>query len=314
MFPESSARVSLDLRHLQTFLIVAEEMSFSRAAKRLGISQPPLSRQISRLEANLGIKLFERTRPQIKLTAAGKVFAEHASGLLQQFEHSVQLAKRIANGNQGELKIAIDSAVPACDRAVSLTKNLGKNAIIQEMAHGEQCKAIQAHQMDIGFMAPQRVPGDLIIHVLKYEPLVVILPSHHPLAIKSQLSFYDLADEPFVMHKDYADIVTLNMRYSLQLSQFQPPVVQTASDRHLIMSFVAAGLGISLLPASTIASCPRNDIVHLPLEQNIEIISLAAVWHRNNTNPDLTTFIDLIKQQMPDMRLNRISEPVSLSV
>lgn len=120
----------IELRHLQTFLAVVEEMSFSRAAERLGIAQPPLSRQIQRLEATLDVKLFERTRPQITLTSAGEIFVKGARSVLQQVEQSVQLTQLASQGRAGHLTVGLDSSAPAVIRFFKRFKRTGRNTLI----------------------------------------------------------------------------------------------------------------------------------------------------------------------------------------
>ena len=111
---------SIELRHLQAFLAVADELSFSRAAERLGISQPPLSRLIQRLEAKLDVQLFDRSRAQVHLTAAGEVFAQNAEQIMRQMEQGIRDTRLVSQGLMGQLVVAVDGSAFACDRAVQM--------------------------------------------------------------------------------------------------------------------------------------------------------------------------------------------------
>lgn len=296
-----SQATSLSFRHLQTFLIVAEEMSFSQAAERLGIAQPPLSRQVQRLESQLNVKLFERTRPQIRLTAAGQIFAKTAKTILQQMESSMAAVKLVERGLVGQLSIGIDSASPACDLAVKLMSLYQKQQVdiefkLHELSSLQQLKALRLGQIDIGFQLPQTLPTDIKAQTLVREPLVIALPSDHVLATQSRLTLVDLDEIPLVIDSRLTNVLIADMHYTHLRSQ----ITQTISDSRLLMSVVASGAALSIIPASIEHSQPHSDVVFLPIVPSIEVISLTAVWnqHPSSTIAPLIDFLGTLSSKI----------------
>ena len=309
MVSGSLQQPAIDLRHLQTFLAVVEEMSFSRAAERLGIAQPPLSRQIQRLEAKLEVKLFDRTRPRIQLTNAGEVFADGARRILQQVDQSVRITQLVNQGFTGQLMVGVDSAAPACDYAVQVLHAYQQQCPnlqvhVKEMNVDAQLESLQDGAIDVGFMAPCPIPDDLSMDILVQEPLVAVLPSTHPLTNQDEVSLSELRGESLIMDTrrfegwdgpgdTHCAQVTQRL---LQDALFWPNIIQSASDSRLILSFVAAELGVSILPASIRKSAPRSDVVFRPIVPTIMMASLAAVWSCQNKRAVVTPFLDHLAQ------------------
>ncbi|MBT9313651.1 LysR family transcriptional regulator [Leptothoe kymatousa] len=285
---------SLSFRNLQTFLIIAEEMSFSQAAERLGIAQPPLSRQVQRLESQLNVKLFERTRPRIRLTDAGQIFAETAKSILQQMENSMQAVQLVEQGLVGHLSIGIDSAAPACDRAVQLISSYQRQYTdiefkIHELSGSQQLTALRLGHIDMGFLVPPTIPKDIKAQTLVEESLVIALPAEHPLAAQPQITLADISQSPLVMNDHHSQILMAHGQYA----DLQSQIKQTISDSRLLMSLVASGLGLSVVPISISHSHSRPDIAFRPIVPNIQVVSLAAVWHQYPKST-IAPFIDFL--------------------
>lgn len=301
MVSGSLQQPSIELRHLQTFLTVVEEMSFSRAAERLGIAQPPLSRQIQRLEAKLEVKLFDRTRPHIQLTSAGEVFADGAQRILQQVDQSVRVTQLANQGIVGQLTVGVDSSSAACDQAVQLLHSYQERCPsvqveVKEMHVDAQLRALQAGEIDLGFVAPCPIPEDLSMEILVQEPLVAVLPSTHSLVNQEQVSLKDLKDEPLIMDTRRFEGWSGIGDFLLQDAQFQPKIIQSASDSRLILSFVASGLGISILPASISKNAIRPEIAYRPIVPAIVMASLAAVWSGQNKRTVIAPFLEHLRE------------------
>ena len=301
MVSGSLQQPSIELRHLQTFLTVVEEMSFSRAAERLGIAQPPLSRQIQRLEAKLEVKLFDRTRPHIRLTNAGEVFADGARRILQQVNQSVRITQLVNQGMAGQLTVGVDSTSPGCDHAIQAIHAYRQEypdiqVQVREMNVDAQLKALQGGEIDVGFMTPCPLPDTLSMDILVQEPLVAVLPSTHPLAQQDTVSLSALRDEPLILDTRRLEGESGIGNRLLQDALLEPKVVQSASDSRLILSFVASELGVSILPASISKNSLRPEVVYRPISPTIMMASLAVAWSVQNERSVMNPFLDHLRQ------------------
>jgi DNA-binding transcriptional LysR family regulator len=288
----------MELRHLRYFVAVAEECHFGRAAARLRIAQPPLSRQIQALEAELGLTLFERTRRQVELTPAGTTLLAHARGIFEAVDLAVHEAQRASRGESGRIVVAYPSTfaysgLPELVRAFR-TKFPTVELALRELAPQLQLDAIRDHAVDVGFVrAPVDEPG-LTTELVRSEPLVVALPSGHPLAARKSIALGLLAKEPFVLFPRVR-----GPGYFDQLIQmcrdagFTPRIVQEAPQLDIV-SLVAAGLGVALLPES-IRKIRRSGIVLRPLVGSPRTELLVA-WMTRNPSTVLREFLDVVRR------------------
>lgn len=242
----------MELRHLRYFKVLAETLNFTRAAELLHIAQPPLSRQISQLEEELGTLLVVRERP-VRLTDAGRFFYKQACALLQQLELAVENTQRIGQGLRAWLGIGfapstLYTALPQLIRELRQDPELELG--LSEMTTLEQAEALKSGRIDIGF---GRIPiEDPAIEqlVISQDPLVAVLPKGHPLA-GQQLTLSQLAGEAFVLYPahprpSYADhVLALFAHQGINIS-----VGQWANELQTAIGLVAAGLGVALVPAS----------------------------------------------------------------
>lgn len=242
----------MELRHLRYFQAVAETLNFTRAAERLHIAQPPLSRQIQQLEELLGVELLERGRP-LRLTEAGRFFYEQSGTLLKQLENICDNTRRIGLGQRQWLGIGF---APSTLYAVlpELIRELRRDSELelglQEMTTLQQVEALKAGRIDIGF-GRIRI-DDPAIHqqVLREDPLVAVLPTGHPL-LGAPVSLEQLSREPFILYPanprpSYADhVLALFANHGLSIR-----VAQWSNELQTAIGLVAAGLGVALVPAS----------------------------------------------------------------
>lgn len=305
MLSKSLLKPSIEFRHLQSFLVVAEELSFSRAAERLGISQPPLSRQIQRLEAKLDIQLFDRSRSQVQLTDAGLVFAQSARQVMRQIEQGVRDAKQVSQGLMGQLMVAVDGDAFACDRAIQLISayQAGLPELhlqVEELNATAQIEALQLREIHLGFVASRfvaatQLPKGIMAAAVVRERLAVAFPVSHVLAISSQISLLDLADEAFVIAPSWLAYVR-SLAKTHHHIDFNPPVTQSIQDYRLMLSFVAAGKGISIVPASTEQRFHYANVIYRPLQLAPEADILSVIWCNEQTNPSVAASIKALTQ------------------
>lgn len=242
----------MELRHLRYFQAVAETLNFTRAAERLHIAQPPLSRQIQQLEELLGVELLERGRP-LRLTEAGRFFYEQSGTLLRQLENICDNTRRIGLGQRQWLGIGF---APSTLYAVlpELIRELRGDSELElglhEMTTLQQVEALKAGRIDIGFGRMRFDDPAIHQQVLREDPLVAVLPTGHPL-LGAPVSLEQLSREPFILYPanprpSYADhVLALFANHGLSIR-----VAQWSNELQTAIGLVAAGLGVALVPAS----------------------------------------------------------------
>ena len=194
----------MELRHLKYFVAVAEELHFSRAAERVGIAQPPFSQQIKGLEEEVGAPLLLRTKRRVELTAAGRAFLTEARKVLAQAGHALDMARRAARGEVGQLVVGfVSSAVYGKFASVfglMRARHPDVALVLQDLTSEEQVEAMKAHRLDVGLVRPPVLMAEAFtLRVIGREPLVAALPETHPLAKRKRLELAALAGEPFLL-------------------------------------------------------------------------------------------------------------------
>jgi DNA-binding transcriptional LysR family regulator len=250
--------MNIELRHLRYFVAVAEDLHFGKAANRLGISQPPLSQQILALEREIGARLFERSNRRVELTNAGSLFLKEAVEILGKVDSAAALAERIHRGEVGEVKIGFFGSAPFVDEFQRLVFDFRKqhpnvNLVLQEMSTYQQVDAILDGRLHLGFVRPlQPRPTPIQSVKISSERLAVVMRSDHSLASKDhELSVADLASEPLVTYaKSIGSGLYQKIADLCRDAGYSPKVAQEANTTPTMMGLVAAGIGISILPAS----------------------------------------------------------------
>jgi len=276
----------VELRHIRYFQAVAQTLNFTRAAERLNIAQPPLSRQIQQLEEHLGATLLERSRP-LQLTEAGRFFYEQSDTLLKQLEQLCENTRRIGQGQRQWLGIGF---APSTLYAVlpELIRELRRDADLelglQEMTTLQQIEALKSGRIDIGFGRIHFDDAAIYQEVLREDPLVAVLPVGHPL-IGQPISLERLSKERFVLYPanprpSYADHVLAlfaNHGMGIQVSQW-------ANELQTALGLVAAGLGITLVPAS-VQQQHRADLTYARLEESEAVSPIILSRRANDISP-----------------------------
>ncbi|OBZ22207.1 LysR family transcriptional regulator [Pseudomonas protegens] len=278
------------IRHLWLFLAVAEEQNFSRAAKRLGMSQSPLTEQIQVLEHALKVKLFDRSRRGAQLTPVGAAILPAVRKFAEQLERLELAVHEAVAGQTGLLTIgAITSAM--LDVLPPLIEQLKADypqltVSVREIDSVEAIPALEAGDIDLAFA---RLEGDLGASVrslpLTEDRLAVALPADHPLASRSRISLSSLANEPLVMFSRRVSPVYFdNLIATCRDSGFSPRVLHEVRSVASQIAFVSCGQGIALVPASLKTVAPDN-VVLRPLSQRLNVVTTAMAWNSTRANP-----------------------------
>ncbi|GAA5117228.1 LysR family transcriptional regulator [Luteolibacter yonseiensis] len=243
------------IRELECFMAVAEELSFTRAAKRLNLAQPPLSRHIKTLEEKIGARLFLREPRNVSLTAAGSLFYEETRNIPRRLIRAGEAARRCAIGETARLRLGFVSAVMN-DALVEVFREFReRHPQVQIMLHdvppGEQLKAIADGRLDGGFvgMATPDAAAGIGFFELRKEPLVCLLPSAHAFAGRKSIKLKSLADESFVaVSGESAPAFASHVRELCRAAGFRPRVILESPRAQAVALMVAAGSGVAILP------------------------------------------------------------------
>lgn len=285
----------MELRQLQYFLAVAEELNFSRAAERLRITQPPLSLQIQNLEKELGIPLFYRNNRHVELTEAGALFFNEVSKIFDHLHRAIENAQRTHHGEIGTLKVGfVGSAtydiLPSVLREFR-TLYPDVQVHLFEMSTPAQVQALRDKEIDIGVLRPPVHSDALYTKTVSTIPCVLAVPKQHPLLEKENVSLSDLSPYPFVMlsRKTWAGL------YNEILALCNPIIQQEALEFQTVIGLVAAGLGIAVVPQSAM-NLHAQDVVYLSLSNQLPIASMGVSWRRNDQSPLVKAFIEIAKE------------------
>ena len=292
----------MELRHLRYFVAVAEELHFGRAAERLHIAQPPLSRQIRDLERELGTPLFERGPGGAELTPAGRAFLPEARLTLAQAERAQRTAQRAARGETGRLRVGF---VDAATNSGILPDVLGFFRMhlpsiglsLFEMDQAQQADALRDGRIDLGILQSPPADADrwLRVESVHTEPLVAALPRGHKLSSRARLSLADLADEPFILFpRHVAPALYDDIMARCRAARFTPRVVQEAAGWHTVVSLVSAGVGVAFVPRS-LARSRHSGVVYRPVRDLRTELGLWATWKRGETSPVRQRFVTALK-------------------
>jgi DNA-binding transcriptional LysR family regulator len=300
----------MELRHLNYFITVAEELHFGRAAKRLNISQPPLSQQIRQLEEEIGVRLFNRTKRRVEITPAGVVFLAEARRIMTMSKDAVRSTIRADKGEIGRLAMGfIGSAnYSVLPQVIREYRRRFQNVELSltEMNTSHQLEALLGGNIHVGFLrSPQGIKEKgLAVEPVFQEPLVVALPRNHPLKREKTLPIRRLAKDSFIMIPRqlgpgfFDDLIVL-----CQKEGFSPSIVLEASQFHTVIGLVAAGLGIAVVPASMERSRIEGVIFRKITGGAKTVLNMA--WLANNESLVLKNFIDVARKVARSIHSNK---------
>jgi DNA-binding transcriptional LysR family regulator len=299
----------MELRHLRYFVAVAEELHFGRAAQRLHIQQPPLSRQIQDLEAELGFPLFERSRRRVELTPAGSALLGRTRQVFDALEVAVHDARSASEGESGRLVIGYPSSLAYSGLTELLrafrTRLPSVELSLRELPPGDQIDGLKAGSLDVGFVRTSLDDPTLAAELVRREALMVVLPDDHPLASRRSIPLKALAREPFVMFPRARGPAFYDQLMALcGTAGFTPRIVQEAAQLDIV-SMVAAGFGVSIMPSS-MRNFRRPSLAFRPIVGSPQT-ELLIVWRHQNLSPALHKFVDLVRILGVDRKLGRRS-------
>lgn len=277
----------MEFRLLRSFLVVAEELNIGRAAKRLFIAQPPLSKQIHQLEMELEVQLFERIPKGLKLTPAGETLVVEAKKIRLALEQATATVSKAGQGSLGRINIGFSGALPSSILPKMLAKTnqfypnidfhlhrkTNSNLVLESVANGD---------IDAGIvLLPISVPG-ICQKTISHHRLVAAVPISHPLANEAQISLKALQNESFITNHAYKGSVIREVFINAcKKLGFNPKIVKEADDTYSIIMLVAAGLGITIT-LEGLETLNDKEVKYLPLHDNDSYVDMAVVWREGN--------------------------------
>lgn len=295
----------MDLHHLQAFLAVAEELHFGRAADRLHIAQPPLSRTIKQLERDLGAQLFDRTTRSVRLTSAGEALVEPARQVVDGFRVARRAVRSAGRGETGRVRMGFAGpssylAVGQLGRTVR-EKHPGIELSLRSRTFGDEAlRSVMDGDLDLAIVRWTLAPPGIEHRILAVEHHVIVVPDEHPLADRDQLSMSELRDEEFVMlPADPGSIVREAFIRSAHAAGYAPNIVQTAPDSWTALALVAAGVGITFSVDAAFDNVIQEGIRAIPLAEGQEPTYSRLVWRKDDTNPALRAVLAASEEALP---------------
>ena len=307
-----SLGMTMELRHLRYFIAVAEEGHITRAAERLGMQQPPLSRQIKAIEREMDVQLFRRKARGVELTDAGRAFLDDARAMLGHLDHAFDTARRTARGEQGRISVGYTLFHPVVPRVIREFRQAFPlvSLTLEESSPYDLIERMQNDKIDVAFITLIADQEGVAIEPLLEEPRVVALPSGHPLARTENggdtaLSLKSLAGETFIVFgrpHGPPTIAANAVVAACQAAGFSPRVGQIVPNNRSRLNLVAANLGIALIAASL----QRNNIegvVYRRLKRAKQLkIPLNLVSRRGDPSAVVTQFLKLAKRTARNFR------------
>lgn len=299
----------MELRHIRYFIAVAEYLNFRKAAQRLHIAQPPLSRQIRQLEETLGVDLFTRDKRKVELTKAGHAFLEEARKLMVQAGHAVEAARQAQRGETGIVKVGIASGLGGVvsQSVFEFRKRWpGIEVECRDIFSSFQNDCLRKHEVDVGFLRPPLDHVSLDCELLYEEDFVVILPRSHRLAKRRALRIHDIADEPLIIFDRnfssglYDKILGLYSRHGLT-----PRLIPTHVEAHeeagaiMVASGKAIFMGAGAIVNRTVSGIHLASVHLNEPEAKIEVY---AAWRRDETSPAVNAFLDCVRATLPGQK------------
>lgn len=294
----------MQIHQLKYFITVAEELHFGKAAKRLNISQPPLSQQIKKLENNLGVLLFNRTKRKVELTEVGNLFLQDAYKILEQIETSTNKVEQYTQGEIGELNLGYSSYCIFDVLPMVLKEfyqgypNVKVN--LKHLGTAQQILAFKDSEIQVGLLCPPIDQSNLSLEMIYHQPFIVALPSDHPLVEKCKDDSIDikrLENYPFILTPrnigpGYYDKI-INLCFD---ANFSPNIILEVNDLHELISLVSTGLGISIVPQS-LNQYQKSNVVYKKLNNNKYKVDTAVAYKNDHNSEVVANFLKITRKQ-----------------
>ena len=290
----------MELRHLRYFQAVAEELHFGRAAEHVHIAQPALSQQIRQLEKDLGVELLKRTTRNVELTAAGVAYLKKTTAILDAVDDAAAQARRIAEGAEGRFAIgcvgsATYSVLPRLVRGLSESLPGVEVTVHGEMLAPAQIDALLAGDIDLALLRPPLQHAALVAKTVRRDRLLAALPSNHRLARRARLRVDDLRDEEFIAYASHGRSVMSGVISAVCADAgFVPRIRHEVMETSTLVTLVAAGLGVAIVPAPT-AAVGIPGVRFTPLLPSTLGIDLVVAYAPTIAARLLTTVLDSLR-------------------
>jgi DNA-binding transcriptional LysR family regulator len=291
-------------RLLSQFIAVAEELHFGRAAARLHMAQPPLSQAIKHLEELVGVQLLARSKHSVSLTPAGKAFLDGARELLTQGQRAIDTARRASEGLTGRITIGFMGSVsyellPRILRDFR-TQFPAIHVDLREQTSIEQIESLHASKIDLGIVrVPLNNAADLNMRTIEVERFIAVLPRDHRLAASRSLRLEELADAPFLIFPaDKSPSLHAKFLMACDEAGFSPRIAHEAWQMASMVSLVAAGMGVALLPAQ-VRNSPHPGVVYKDFDNDSEHLELkiAAAWRPDNISAGVHSMLSVLAKR-----------------
>jgi DNA-binding transcriptional LysR family regulator len=288
----------MELRHLRYFVAVGEEQLYNRAAQRLRVAQPALSRQIQDLEEEIGFKLFDRLPRGVKISAAGKCFMEDARRILQQVNEATARAKRVASGQSGTLRVGFVESISwhgVVPDSFRMFRERQSDAELQlkPLSSLEQTEAVRTGQLDAGFLFTiANISRELAQLPVASLNLTLAAPKDHPLTKLKKLRLRDLSDAAFIWfpRRESPAYYDRLMHECFRGGLKSPHIVQEAVNEATILSLVSCRMGVAFVSGATRWRCPES-VALLPVTDLKLPLPFALVWRKDNASALLAKFV-----------------------
>lgn len=288
----------IEFRHITYFLAVAEELHFRKAAEKLFISQPGLSRQIKQMEAILETKLFVRDKKKVSLTPAGHYLKGNAEDIFKQLAETKRQIQLIGEGDKGELRIgflgsAMQQVIPELLLKLKDTYPKIKTSL-EERSNLDQVDAVLKDELDIGFVRLARVPAALKMKTVFEDTFSLVLPESYPMLTREYKGMEQFANDDFILFsQEYSPYYYEMIRSICSDAGFVPKVSHKSVHAHTIFKLVENRLGIAIVPTSLQYGFQMR-VKFIELKDIKQRALLSVIWKKENTNPVLKNCIDLL--------------------
>jgi DNA-binding transcriptional LysR family regulator len=299
---------SMELRHLRYFCAVAEERSFTLAARRLHVSQSGVSGQVRDLEQELGVALFHRNQRSVSLTPEGSAFLGEVRNILERTDRAVEMVAQAAKGHRGKLKIGLcgPATAPFLPRLIRefRKRHPGISLALKDLVPAHQPEALVNGQIDVGFTRgiPASLRGTLASEVFFRESLLVALPHGHELENTEVISLKDLDGDRFVLYaRENAPELFDSILSLCRRSRFSPNIVDTPSLWQSVLTMIEAGEGVSIVPES-VKHLRSRDVAFRSLRDRGCTIDVVLAWRASAPDAVLESFLALLRAHQAEVK------------
>lgn len=295
----------MDLHHITAFLAVADELHFGRAAARLHMAQPPLSRTVQQLERQLGATLFDRTTRSVRLTPQGEALVEPARRIVDSFAYA---ERAVAYAGRGEIgRVAIGFAGPSSHSLISALAQKVRHeqpgielALTSTMYGTESLASLSEGELDLAIVRWDSTPPGMKSRVVRVNHYVIVVPESHPLAERESVRMEELAEEPWVFLESASgsSLRDTTLRKANEAG-FAPNIAQQAPDTWTIMALVAAGVGITMTVDTAFTNVTTTGLAVIPLDHGREVAVGRLIWRADDESAALERVLELSEEALP---------------